>query len=205
VLRAIAGLELLDRGSIYLQGRMLSCAGFSLAPEQRELGMVFQDFALFPHLTVMENVAFGLHALKRNDRKARAREYLTRVRLEGVEKRYPHELSGGQQQRVALARALAVKPKLILLDEPFSSLDVYLRDQLALEVREILREAKATAILVTHDQLEAFAIADHVGVMEKGVLRQWGTPRILYEHPANGFVGDFVQRGMRRINPLLVA
>jgi iron(III) transport system ATP-binding protein len=195
-LRAIAGFEPIRSGEIWLQNQLLSTTDISVPPEQRKLGMVFQDFALFPHLTVADNVAFGLRALSRKQRKQRVSEYLERVRLRGFEKRYPHELSGGQQQRVALARALAPMPELILLDEPFSSLDVSLREQLALEVRDILREADATAILVTHDQFEAFAMADHIGVLNNGELQQWASAFDLYHRPRNRFVAEFIGQGV---------
>ncbi len=195
-LRAIAGFEPVRSGEIWLHEQRLSSASFSLPPEKRRLGMVFQDFALFPHLSVADNIAFGLRQLSRKARTQRVGEYLERVRLSGLEKRYPHELSGGQQQRVALARALAPMPELILLDEPFSSLDVSLREQLALEVRDILREAGATAILVTHDQFEAFAMADHIGVLNNGKLQQWANAFDLYHRPRNRFVAEFIGQGV---------
>jgi iron(III) transport system ATP-binding protein len=157
---------------------------------------VFQDYALFPHLNVARNVAFGIHHLPRAERPARVAEVLALVGLSGSEARFPHELSGGQQQRVALARALAPKPQLLLLDEPFSNLDVDLRERLAHEVRTILKAAKATALFVTHDQLEAFAIGDTIGVMHEGQLHQWDDAYTLYHRPATRFVADFIGHGV---------
>ena len=159
--------------------------------------MVFQDYALFPHLDVARNVGFGLQrALSGADRRERVAEVLALVGLAGSEKRMPHELSGGQQQRVALARALAPRPQLLLLDEPFSNLDVDLRERLAHEIRGILKEARATALFVTHDQLEAFAIGDVIGVMHEGRLHQWDEAYTLYHRPATRFVADFIGHGV---------
>lgn len=195
-LRCIAGFERIAAGAIVLDGNAISRANAHLAPEKRRMGMVFQDYALLPHLNARDNVAFGLHALPRGQRRARAQEYLDLVGLPGYGKRYPHELSGGQQQRVALARALAPEPQLILLDEPFSSLDVDLRAHLAREVREILRRCGATALMVTHDQLEAFAMADEIGVLNAGRIEQWDSPYNLYHRPATRFVADFIGQGV---------
>lgn len=192
-LRAIAGFEPLAGGQIHLSGRCLAKAGFSVAPEQRQIGMVFQDYALFPHLSVAENIAFGLERKPTSQR--RVDELLDRVNLGGLGNRRPHELSGGQQQRVALARALAPSPRLLLLDEPFSNLDVELRRRLSLEVRELLKAQGITALLVTHDQEEAFAVSDKVGVMRDGVLEQWGAPAELYQQPATAWVAKFVGQG----------
>jgi iron(III) transport system ATP-binding protein len=158
--------------------------------------MVFQDYALFPHLSVAQNIAFGLAGLARAERDARVREMAELVRLGEALGQYPHELSGGQQQRVALARALASRPELLLLDEPFSNLDVDLREKLSLEVREIIKASGATAVLVTHDQHEAFAMADEVGVMHEGRIQQWDSAYNLYHRPANRFVADFVGQGV---------
>ena len=163
LLRAVAGLEPVTGGEIRLTKSVVSSATLSVPPELRRIGMVFQDYALFPHLPVGRNVAFGIHQLPRAEQAARVAEVLKLVGLEGSEHRYPHELSGGQQQRVALARALAPRPQLMLLDEPFSNLDVDLRERLAHEVRGILKAAGATALFVTHDQFEAFAIGDEIG------------------------------------------
>jgi iron(III) transport system ATP-binding protein len=165
-------------------------------PEARRIGMVFQDHALFPHLTVAENIAFGLHGRPRRERAHRVAELVATVGLDGLADTHPHELSGGQQQRVALARALAPRPELLLLDEPFSNLDVELRERLSLEVREIIKASGATAVLVTHDQHEAFAMADEVGVMHEGRIQQWDSAYNLYHRPANRFVADFVGQGV---------
>ncbi|MDO9601202.1 MAG: ABC transporter ATP-binding protein, partial [Rhodocyclaceae bacterium] len=170
VLRLIAGFETPSQGSIRLRGTTVGAPDCHVPPEKRNIGMVFQDYALFPHLSVGRNVAFGIHQLPRPEQAARVAEVLQLVGLEGSENRFPHELSGGQQQRVALARALAPRPQLMLLDEPFSNLDVDLRERLAHEVRGILKAAGATALFVTHDQYEAFAIGDVIGVMHEGHL-----------------------------------
>lgn len=195
-LRCIAGFEPVDRGEIHARGRLLSGPGFVAAPENRRIGMVFQDYALFPHLTVLQNVAFGLHQLPAATRISRAEQMLATVGLGEHRSQYPHQLSGGQQQRVALARALAPEPELVLLDEPFSSLDVELRERLGGEVRAVLKSLNATAILVTHDQREAFAVADLVGVMRDGRCEQWDSPYELYHRPATRFVADFIGEGV---------
>ncbi|RRJ84136.1 ABC transporter ATP-binding protein [Aestuariirhabdus litorea] len=192
-LRAIAGFENPLGGEIRLDGRLLSTATEQLPPEQRQIGMVFQDYALFPHLTIYENIAFGIKQ-KRN-KGAIVKRLLEMVNLPGMDRRYPHELSGGQQQRVALARAMAPEPRLLLLDEPFSNLDVDLRRRLSQEVREILKEQKISAILVTHDQEEAFAFSDKVGVIKEGNLLQWDTPYELYHEPNSPFVANFIGQG----------
>jgi iron(III) transport system ATP-binding protein len=194
-LRCVAGFEPIDAGSIRAHGRYLSTPDLHEAPERRQIGMVFQDYALFPHLTVLDNVSFGLHRLSRDARRRQTAEMLSIVGLSDYANAYPHELSGGQQQRVALARALAPEPALVLLDEPFSSLDVELRERLGHEVRSILRALNATALLVTHDQQEAFAVADIVGVMRDGRLEQWDAPYDLYHRPATRFVADFIGQG----------
>ena len=196
LLRAVAGLEPVTGGEIRLTKSVVSSAQLSLPPEQRRIGMVFQDYALFPHLSVGRNVAFGIHQLPRAEQAARVAEVLQLVGLEGSEHRFPHELSGGQQQRVALARALAPRPQLMLLDEPFSNLDVDLRERLAHEVRGILKAAGATALFVTHDQFEAFAIGDVIGVMHEGHLHQWDDAYTLYHRPATRFVADFIGHGV---------
>lgn len=196
LLRAIAGLEPVSTGSIRLAGTVLSGAGHAVPPEQRRMGMVFQDYALFPHMDVARNVAFGLQGWKSARRKARVADMLELVGLAGLQARYPHELSGGQQQRVALARALAPEPRLLLLDEPFSSLDSSLRSHLSHELRSILRRSGTTALLVTHDQEEAFAMADKIGVMHAGQLQQWADALTLYHAPATTFVARFVGHGM---------
>jgi iron(III) transport system ATP-binding protein len=195
LLRAIAGFEPLAQGEIHLHGKPVSRPGNQIAPERRRVGMVFQDFALFPHLNIEKNIAFGLRRLPITERRQRVAELLTLTGLERVGAVYPHQLSGGQQQRVALARAMAPRPEILLLDEPFSSLDVDLREQLAGEVRGLLKRDGITAILVTHDQLEAFAMSDLIGVIHQGRLQQWDTAYRLYHNPANRFVADFIGQG----------
>ncbi|MBB5204308.1 iron(III) transport system ATP-binding protein [Inhella inkyongensis] len=198
LLRAVAGLERIHQGRIRLQGEALADAAAEqhLAPESRRVGLVFQDFALFPHLSVQANVAFGLRHLAPNERKARVEEMLSLVGLGHAAKRMPHQLSGGQQQRVALARALAPAPQLLLLDEPFSSLDVDLRESLSQDLRAILKAAQTTALFVTHDQAEAFAIGDRVGVIHQGRLEQWDEAYTVYHRPATRFVAGFIGHGV---------
>jgi iron(III) transport system ATP-binding protein len=196
LLRAIAGLEQAHSGRISLDQVVLDGPGIRVAAEQRRIGMVFQDLALFPHLNIAANIGFGLHHASRQQRQRRVEEMLALVGLEGSQEKHPHQLSGGQQQRVALARALAPEPRLLLLDEPFSSLDVELRERLAHDVRAILKQAHITALMVTHDQLEAFAIGDVVGVMQAGHLQQWATPYDVYHRPASRFVADFIGHGV---------
>ena len=195
-LRLIAGFEVPDEGQITIGDRVVADGaarhGSAVPPEDRGVGMVFQDHALFPHLTVEENVAFGLDRLARPARRARVAEILRLVNLEPLGRRYPHELSGGQQQRVALARALAPAPALLLLDEPFSNLDADLRNQMREEVGNVLRSTGTAAIFVTHDQEEAFTIADRVGVLDQGRLEQLALPEIVYHRPATVFVAQFV-------------
>jgi iron(III) transport system ATP-binding protein len=198
LLRAVAGLERASGGRVRVGGTLLddAAAGLHLAPEARRIGMVFQDYALFPHLTVAANVAFGLQHLPRGERADRVRQMLDLVGLVHVADRAPHQLSGGQQQRIALARALAPQPRLLLLDEPFSSLDVDLRAHLAQELRVILKAAGTTALFVTHDQMEAFALGDVIGVMHAGRLEQWGDAYTLYHRPATRFVAGFIGHGV---------
>lgn len=195
VLRLIAGFEKPTQGTIHLREAVISTPERCTPPEQRQIGMVFQDYALFPHLTVAGNIAFGLRE-KSAPAGRRIEELLATIGLQGQGSRYPHELSGGQQQRVALARALAPRPHLLLLDEPFSNLDVDLRERLSLEVRDILKATGSTAILVTHDQHEAFAVADRIGIMHAGRIEQWDTPYNLYHRPATRHVADFVGQGV---------
>ncbi len=194
VLRAVAGFEPLQHGRIVLNGSEIASGRDGLPPEQRRIGMMFQDYALFPHLTVEENVGFGLRGRSRADRRARVAEMLELVGISDG-KAYPHELSGGQQQRVALARALAPRPPLLLLDEPFSNLDARTRDRLVGELREILRAAGATVLLVTHDHAEAFGLSDRIGVMREGRIVQWDTAATLYRKPRDRYVADFLGRG----------
>jgi iron(III) transport system ATP-binding protein len=198
LLRAIAGLEPISAGRIGLGPNTVADAGQGMAvpAELRGIGMVFQDYALFPHLSVAANVSFGLHGLPKPRRAQRVQEMLELVGLAHAAKRAPHQLSGGQQQRVALARALAPAPKLLLLDEPFSNLDVDLRERLAHEVRGILKANLTTALVVTHDQLEAFALGDVIGVMNQGALEQWGDAYTLYHRPASRFVARFIGHGV---------
>ena len=193
VLRAIAGFEPVRTGEVRLDGVLVSSPQQQTPPEQRRIGMVFQDHALFPHLTVAANVGFGLRG--QADAAQRVQQMLDTVGLGGAGARYPHELSGGQQQRVALARALAPSPRLLLLDEPFSNLDIELREHLGAELRGLLKAAGTTALLVTHDQHEAFAIADEIGVMSGGLIQQWDSAYNLYHQPSNRFVADFVGQG----------
>ena len=196
LLRAIAGFEPIAQGEIRLDGRTVSRPGHTLAPEKRRVGMVFQDFALFPHLSVEQNIAFGLRRMDKAARRARIDELLDLVSMQDRRRHYPHQLSGGQQQRVALARAIAPHPDILLLDEPFSSLDTELREALAGEIRQILKREGITAILVTHDQHEAFAMADTIGVMTEGRLVQWDDGYNLYHEPRDPFVADFIGQGV---------
>ena len=196
LLRAVAGFEPLLGGRIRADGQLLVGDGVQLPPEQRQIGMVFQDHALLPHLSVLDNVRFGLFRWPRAKAIARAREMLDLVGLADTAKRHPHQLSGGQQQRIAVARALAPQPRLVLLDEPFSSLDPDLRERLAVQVRAALKATGVGALMVTHSQAEAFAMADRVGVIGHGRLQQWASAYDLYHQPANRFVAGFVGEGV---------
>ena len=189
LLRLVAGFEHPDAGTVEIGGRIVGGAGAWVAPEERRVGMVFQDYALFPHLTVSENVGFGL---RRRARGARVAELLAMVGLGDLGRRYPHELSGGQQQRVALARALAPAPELVLLDEPWSNVDPFLRETLRGEVAEIIRPLGVTAVLVTHDREEAFSLADRVALMRDGAIIQEGTAEELYFSPSSRWAAEFV-------------
>ena len=191
-LRLIAGFEVPDAGRVVIRGETMAGPERWVPPEARGVGIVFQDYALFPHLTVAQNVGFGLRQFGRSARQERLGQVLELVGLESFRRRYPHELSGGQQQRVALARALAPAPALLLLDEPFSSLDADLRAQMREEVEKILRNTGTTGIFVTHDQEEAFTLSDRVGVLNQGRLEQLDTPERVYHHPATPFVSEFV-------------
>ena len=188
-LRILAGFELPDSGTVKVGGRTVNGPGVFVPPERRQVGMVFQDYALFPHLNVGRNVAFGLEAPGRSHRVS---EVLEMVGLAALENRMPHELSAGQQQRVALARALAPRPQVILADEPFSNLDAALRKRLRVEVRSILREAETTAVMVTHDQEEALAISDRLALMNEGRVVQTGAPDHVYRNPATSWVAEFL-------------
>ena len=195
ILRAIAGFESVLNGSIHMHDKLLSDTRFTLAPESRQIGMVFQDLALFPHMSIADNIAFGLRGWSELDKTNRIKSLLALIGLSDYAARYPHSLSGGQQQRVALARAMAPRPKLLLLDEPFSGLDASMREVLVPEVRQILLQEQISALLVTHDQMEAFAMADKVAVINAGKLLQVDTPYQLYHRPSTRFVADFVGEG----------
>ncbi len=194
MLRTLAGFLTPDAGTIAVAGRQLSSPGRVVAPEDRHMGMVFQNYAIWPHMTVFENVAFGLRIAKRPgaDIAARVGRVLAAVGLEGLEARHPGQLSGGQQQRVALARSLVVEPSILLLDEPLSNLDAKLRERMRSELKDLQRRTGITFIYVTHDQAEAMALSDRIVVFNKGRVQQVGTPREVYERPANLFVADFM-------------
>lgn len=192
VLRLIAGLEVPDKGRIEIRGRLAVGEEVWLPPEARKVSLVFQDYALFPHMTVADNVAFGLRGWDRQARELRVREVLDMVQLAYLANRYPHELSGGERQRVALARALAPQPEVLLLDEPFSNLDAGLRTQVREEVRDILKAVRTTVLFVTHDQEEALFMGDRVAVLNAGRLEQVGTPEEVFHYPATRFVAEFM-------------
>ena len=196
LLRTIAGFEKPSNGSVSLRERVISSSSVLVSPEKRRIGMVFQDLALFPHLNISENVGFALRDLPNKQRTNRINELLSLVSLESHAKKYPHELSGGQQQRVALVRAMATRPDILLLDEPFSGQDIERREQLADEVGKLLREDGITALLVTHDQYEAFAFADKIGVLNEGEILQWDSAYNLYHEPKTKFVADFIGQGV---------
>lgn len=195
LLRAIAGFETISQGEISLKGDVVASREHHIPAEKRGVAMVFQDLALFPHLSIAQNIAFGIQSWSRSARQQRVDQLLTLVGLADFGERYPHELSGGQQQRIALARALAPKPLMLLLDEPFSSLDTELREELAEQVREILKAEQISALMVTHDQMEAFAMADKVAVMNSGRLHQYDCAFELYHEPKTRFVANFVGQG----------
>jgi len=196
LLRCVAGLERAASGRITIGDAVVQGANVFVEPERRGVGIVFQDYALFPHLSVADNITFGLFRLAVAERQRLLAEALELVGLSAEQRAYPHELSGGQQQRVALARALITKPKIVLLDEPFSNLDVETRQRLSAEVRALLHDTGATALLVTHDQHEAFSLADEIGVLRGGRLEQWDTAYNLYHQPKTRFVADFVGEGV---------
>jgi len=195
LLKAIAGLLPLSSGKLTLNGMSIDDGENWLAPEKRNIGMIFQDYALFPHLTVADNIAFGLRDLAKSERLAKVNEMLELVKLSGLGERYPHQLSGGQQQRVAIARSLAYKPDLLLLDEPFSNIDTQVRHTLIGEIRKIFKQQGVTAIFVTHSREEAFAFSDKMAVMNNGVIEQFGTAAELYYQPSSKFVADFLGGG----------
>lgn len=196
LLRSIAGFIAPSGGKLMLAGKTVSDHDTLVPVEKRHVGMVFQDFALFPHLTVLQNILFGLDTGTKQQKNERAQALLSLIDLSDKGGRFPHELSGGQQQRVALARALAPKPSIILLDEPFSSIDSAMREKLAFNVREILKKENATTVMVTHDQGEAYAMADKIGVMSAGKLHQWNSPYHIYHQPVDLFVAGFVGEGV---------
>ena len=195
-LRTIAGFESADAGRIRINRQVVSSSNYRLPPEKRHIGMVFQDYALFPHLSVSDNIGFGLRDMTQKQKCGRIEELLDVVGLSDAASCFPHELSGGQQQRVALARALAPRPDLLLMDEPFSNLDVTLRERLSMEVREILKKHGISALMVTHNQQEAFAMADVIGVLHQGNLEQWDTAYNLYHRPTSRTVADFIGEGV---------
>nr|WP_250885692.1 ABC transporter ATP-binding protein [Shewanella jiangmenensis] len=194
LLRSIAGLQGISRGSVAISGQLVNDAssGVFTAPEKRGIGMIFQDYALFPHLSVADNILFGVKGLNAKERAARLDDMLALVKLPGLAKRYPHELSGGQQQRVSIARALAYEPQLLLLDEPFSNIDAQVRRALMLEIRAILKARNVSAVFVTHSKDEAFAFADTLALFEDGRIVQHGIPETLYQRPKTAYVADFL-------------
>ena len=196
LLRCIAGFEKPNKGEVLIKGVITSNPNHYIPVEERNIGMVFQDYVLFPHMSVSENIIFGLKNLQQKRIKQRLDELIELLDLDDQINKFPHQLSGGQQQRVALARAMAPRPGVLLLDEPFASLDIELREQLAHELRSILKQDGITTIMVTHNQLEAFAMADAIGVIKDGKLRQWDTAFNLYHMPKTPDVADFVGEGV---------
>ena len=194
LLNALAGVVDIEGGRIDLDGRRVSGPGFTMPPERRNIGMVFQDFALWPHMTVYENVAFGLKVKRQAASviRARVKEVLGIVQMEGYEPLFPQQLSGGQKQRIAIARALAPRPTVLLMDEPLSSLDAKLREQMRWELLHIMKTTGVTGVYVTHDQVEALSMADHIVLLHDGRIEQQGTPTFLYHHPATAFVASFL-------------
>lgn len=192
ILKAIAGLLPITKGEIYIDGKLVSSATHSTAPQTRQVGMIFQDYALFPHLTVAENIMFGLHGLRKIEKQTKVNAILETVQLQGLEKRYPHALSGGQQQRVAIARALVREPKLLLLDEAFSNLDNAVREQLMNDLSVLFQQLNTTAIFVTHNKMEAFVMADQVAVMGEKGISQIAEPHLLYDRPNSNDIANFL-------------
>ena len=195
LLRAIAGLQAVSQGEISINGEILTGPHVFIPSEQRGVGMIFQDYALFPHLNVADNILFGVKDLDKAERLARLDEMLELVKLEGLAKRYPHELSGGQQQRVSIARALAYEPELLLLDEPFSNIDAKVRGEMMLEIRNILKQRNVSAVFVTHSKDEAFVFADKLALFKDGYIVQYGTAEELYTAPKYRYVSDFLGSG----------
>lgn len=195
LLKAVAGLIPVTGGEIHLQGKQIDGAGCHTPAEKRNIGLIFQDYALFPHLNVKQNIAFGLKGKPPAERELIVEEMLEMVYLQGYEERYPHQLSGGQQQRVAIARSLAYKPDILLLDEPFSNIDTQVRYELINEIRRLFKRQGVTAILVTHSREEAFAFADKLAVMNNGLIEQFGSANELYYCPSSPFVADFLGGG----------
>ncbi len=189
-LRCIAGFAMPDSGQIYIGNQDVT----RLPPEKRDIGFVFQNYALWPHMTVYQNIAFGLklRKLSKSEIDKRIQEILSLVKLHGMESRFPRQLSGGQQQRVALARALALRPRVLLLDEPLSNLDAKLREEMRFEIRDLQRQFRITTVYVTHDQAEALVLSDRIAILNQGRLMQLGTPVEVYDYPANRFVADFI-------------
>jgi iron(III) transport system ATP-binding protein len=193
ILRMIAGFEVPDKGSVTLAGKTMSDVSVFVEPENRGIGIVFQDFALFPHKTILQNISYGLFRYAKEIRKEMVNSILQITGLEGLEKRYPHQLSGGQKQRVALARALAPKPNVILLDEPFSNIDTLRKDMMREYIMDILNKTNSTAIIVTHDTKDALAIADKMVILKNGQTIQTGSPEEVFNHPQNRYVADFLK------------
>ena len=196
LLRCIAGFERLQAGTILVDREVISSNTHHLPAEKRRIGMVFQDYALLPHLKVQENVMFGLHDKEHGEAQKTASRLLAQVGLAEFARRYPHELSGGQQQRVAIARALAPGPELLLMDEPFSNLDASMRSGIGREIKTLLASVGATALIATHDHQDAFALSDILGVMNKGELLQWDSSYNIYHQPRDKFVAGFIGRGV---------
>ena len=195
IMRAIAGFKDISAGEIQLAGKRIAAENFSTPVASRNVGVVFQDFALFPHLTVRQNIAYGVNQKSKKDIVEYVEKYIDLVGLNGHADKLPHELSGGQQQRVAIARALAPQPDLLLLDEPFSSLDPELRTSIASDVRQIIKQNGTTALLITHDQQEAFTVGDKIGVFNQGYCEQWASAQALYHRPATEFIARFIGEG----------
>ncbi|MBH0012231.1 MULTISPECIES: ABC transporter ATP-binding protein [unclassified Pseudoalteromonas] len=195
-LKAIAGLIEAKQGSIFIDGKLVSDEQSFVSPEHRNIGMMFQDYALFPHLTVANNIAFGLSKMSKAQKQQRVDEMLKLVHLIGCADRFPHQLSGGQQQRVAIARALAYKPSLLLLDEPFSNIDTQVRFELIADIRRIIKATQVSAVFVTHSKEEAFAFSDTLAIMHRGKIEQQGTPEQLFADPCSKEVAEFLGQGI---------